>query len=162
MARSRSVQPDRYPAAIDETGSAPLDDPITPLPDHPSTERAILALIREGALVVMSDGLAAATDAETDRLVALFFERIETTGLLRPAKPEAPGAVPADFGLETEDGKGILELEAGSVTARARTEGDRFYVLADNQIRGDPDTSSKALPSGTVRICSMTAVLSPR
>ena len=44
-------------AAIDETGSASLGDLMALLPDHPSPGQAIIALIREGALVVTSSGL---------------------------------------------------------------------------------------------------------
>lgn len=44
-------------AAVDETGSASLGDLISLLPDHPSPGGAILALIREGALIVTTPGL---------------------------------------------------------------------------------------------------------
>lgn len=44
-------------AAIDETGSASLGDLMALLPGHASPGQAILALIREGALVITSSGL---------------------------------------------------------------------------------------------------------
>lgn len=44
-------------AAIDETGSASLGDLMALLSDHPSPGQAIMALIREGALVITSTAL---------------------------------------------------------------------------------------------------------
>ncbi|ODT72424.1 MAG: hypothetical protein ABS75_04805 [Pelagibacterium sp. SCN 63-23] len=44
-------------AAVDETGSTTIGDLMAMLPAHPSPGQAILALIREGALIVTSTGL---------------------------------------------------------------------------------------------------------
>jgi hypothetical protein len=44
-------------AAVDETGSASVGDLMALLPDHPSPAQAIMALIREGALIITSSGL---------------------------------------------------------------------------------------------------------
>jgi hypothetical protein len=44
-------------AAVDETGSASIGDLMAMLPGHPSPGQAVLALIREGALIVATAGL---------------------------------------------------------------------------------------------------------
>lgn len=89
--------------------------------------------------------------AVTDRFVVSFFERIERAGLLTPSASDqvladANAALIATERAEPkpagqEEGQ-YFTLESCGVTAQARIEDGKFWVLADSQVRRDPVPSA--------------------
>lgn len=88
------------------------------------------------------DRLASAPYAATDCFVATFFERVERAGLLEPTTPNCMPTEPIEGAPnEVEEGQ-LLTMESCGVTARARIEDGKFWVLAGSQVRLDPVPSA--------------------
>lgn len=88
------------------------------------------------------DRLASGPYAATDRFVASFFERVERAGLLEFTTPNSMPTEPIE-GAPDAVGEGqLLTMESCGVTARARIEDGKFWVLAGSQVRLDPVPSA--------------------
>jgi hypothetical protein len=88
------------------------------------------------------DRLASAPYAATDRFVISFFERVERAGLLEPTTPNRMRAEPIQGAPNEVDEDQLLTMESCGVTAWARIEDGKFFVLAGSQVRLDPVPSA--------------------
>jgi hypothetical protein len=147
----RNGLPDRIIAAVDK--NQVLDEAQARTAERLAARKVIkhpeLTLLN--ALPV-GDRLVADRYEATDRFVAAFFQRIERAGLLTPgvssqAVLEANVADVAEpdqieRGFEGQGDGQIFTMDSCGVTAQARMEDGKFWVLADSQVRRDPVPSA--------------------
>ncbi|QQR38412.1 DUF4357 domain-containing protein [Devosia rhizoryzae] len=146
----RNGLPDRIIAAVDKHQA--LDEAQT----RTAERLAARMVIKHPDLTLLNalpagERLAPDRYEATDRFVTAFFQRIERAGLLTIGSVQGFRTTSNTTLIETDEiepapeghGAGqLFTMESCGVTANARIEDGKFWVLADSQVRRDPVPSA--------------------